>query len=162
MVNSSRSDKSAQQIYLTSQGLEEARTELDFLKNSKRAQVVDRIQRARELDDVEENSEYDAALDEQVLVEGRVTYLENILKNAQVITDASKSDFVVIGSKVKVEMDGEIDEFTIVGKVEANPLKKMISNESPVGKALLGARKGEKVEVVTPIVSYKCKVLEIK
>ena len=149
-------------VYLTSQGLEEARGELSFLKTSKRAQVSDRIQRAREFGDVVENAEYDAALDEQTLVENRIIYLEDVLKNAKVIATDPNNDFVVIGSTVKVEMDGEVDILTIVGRVEANPAKKKISNESPLGSALLGAKKGEVVEVATPIVRYKCKILEIK
>lgn len=149
-------------VYLTSKGLEEARIELNFLKDTKRAQVAERIQRAREFGDVVENAEYDAALDEQTLVENRIAYLEDVVKNAKIISQSDQNDFVVIGSTVKLEMDGEIDELTIVGKIEANPSKKMISNESPLGAALLGAKKGEVVGVATPIVRYKCKVLEIK
>lgn len=150
-------------VYLTPKGLEEAQEELSFLKTEKRAQITERIQRAREFGDISENAEYDAALDEQALVENRIVYLEEVVRNAKIINESPKSDFVVIGSKVIVEMEErEVDEFTIVGKVEANPAKKMISNESPLGSALLGGRVGETVEVVTPIVRYKCKVLEIK
>lgn len=152
----------ANNVYVTPKGLKEAQEELDFLKTAKRTEIAERIQRAREFGDVVENSEYDAALDEQALVENRIQYLEEVLKNAKVITESEKSDFVVIGSTVSVEMEGEIDEFTIVGRVEANPAKKRISNESPVGAALLGAKIGEEVEVATPIVRYKVKVLKIK
>ncbi len=158
----SRSIQSANKVYLTSHGLEESRSELEFLKNSKRSQIADRIQKAREFGDISENAEYDAALDEQALVENRIVYLEDVLKNAKVIDRVSKSDFVVIGSTVQVEMDGEIDQFTIVGKVEANPAKKMISNESPLGSAILGAKMREVVEIATPIVRYKCKILQIR
>ena len=101
-------------------------------------------------------------MEEQTLVENRIAELENILKDAKVIQDVPKSDFVVIGSTVVIEMNGEEDEFTIVGRVEADPSKKRISNESPLGSSLLGAKPGESVEVTTPIVRYKCKVLEIK
>ncbi len=149
-------------IYFTPKGLLDAKAELNELKKVKVAEVAQRIQRARELGDLNENSEYDAALEQQTMVEGRITELEEIIKNAQVIKVTAKSDFVVIGSTVLVEMDGEIDEFTIVGKMEADPAKKRISNESPVGSALLGTKTGEEVEVSTPIVRYKCKVLEIK
>lgn len=152
----------APKVYLTSNGLEEVRVELNFLKTTKRAQVAERIQRAREFGDVVENAEYDAALDEQTLIENRIAYLQDVLKNAKVISHSTQNDFVVIGSTVKMELDGETDVLTIVGKVEANPAKKMISNESPLGSALLGARKGEIVEVATPIVRYKCRVLEIR
>lgn len=162
MAKLDRSAKIAKKVYLTPQGLEDARSELIFLKNAKRFQVAERIQRARDFGDVVENAEYDAALEEQSLVETRIAYLEDILGNAQVINQKSSGDFVVIGSTVKVEMDGEIDEFTIVGRMEANPAKKKISNESPVGSAILGTKVGEEVGVATPIIKYKVKILEIK
>lgn len=163
MAKATRLVRPVKDVYLTSKGLEEAREELDFLKNTKRSEVTERIQRAREFGDIAENSEYDAALNEQALVENRVAYLEDVLKNAKIISENhEQSGFVVIGSTVVVEIDGAVDEFTIVGKVEANPTKKRISNESPVGQALLGAKVGEEVEVATPIVRYRCKVLRIK
>ena len=149
-------------IYLTEQGLQAARDELHFLKSVKRQEVTERIQSAREMGSTEENTEYDSAMEEQELLDARISELENVVKSAKIIESQEKSDFIVIGSTVKVEMDGQTDEFTIVGKMEANPLKKRISNESPVGKALLGAKAGEEVEVATPVVRYKCKVLEIK
>lgn len=154
--------RSAKNIYLTAKGLSDAKEELEFLKKTKRVQIAERIHQAREYGDLAENSEYDAAMEEQALVENRVTELENILKSAKVIAVQKTADFVVIGSTVKIEMDDEIDEFTIVGRVEADPSKKRISNESPLGEALLGTKVGETVEVTTPIVKYKCKVLEIK
>lgn len=162
MAKISRSNQSAPKVYLTPEGLKEAQVELDFLKTKKRDEVTERIRRAREFGDVAENAEYEAALDEQALVENRIAYLEDIIKNAKIITEIPKSDFVVIGSTVKVKTDEGIDEFTIVGKVEANPAKKRISNESPLGSALLGAKVGDTVEVTTLIVKYKCKVLEIR
>lgn len=154
--------KSTKGVYLTPKGLSDAREELEFLKRTKRFEIAERIQQAREYGDLAENSEYDAALEEQNLTENRISELEGILKGAKVIEKEKASDFVVIGSTVKIEMDDGIDEFTIVGRVEADPSKKRISNESPLGLALLGAKKGEAVEVATPIVRYKCKVLEIK
>lgn len=162
MTKITRVPQPAHYVYLTPKGMQEAREELDFLRGVKRTQIAERIQRAREFGDISENAEYDAALEEQALVENRIAYLEEVLKDAKIIHANPKSDFVVIGSTVKVEMDGHVDEFTIVGKVEANPTKKKISNESPVGTALLGAKVGEVVEVVTPIVRYKCKILKIK
>lgn len=162
MAKVSRVAKPVKSVYLTAEGLTEAQSELEFLKTTKRTQIAERIQRAIEFGDISENAEYDAALDEQALVEHRVAYLEEVLRDAKVITESSKKDFVVIGSTVVVDIDGSVDEFTIVGKHEANPAKKRISNESPVGTALLGAKAGEEVEVVTPIVRYKCKVLKIK
>ncbi len=149
-------------VFLTSKGLSEARAELENLKKVRRSEIANRIQQAREYGDLAENSEYDAAMEEQALTENRITELENILKSAKLIAEARSNDFVVIGSTVKVEMEGELDEFTIVGRVEADPTKKRISNESPLGSILLGAKVGEIVEVTTPIVKYKCKVLEVK
>ena len=148
--------------YLTQKGLSEAKIELEYLKKVKRAEIAQRIQQAREYGDLTENSEYDQAMDDQGMVENRIAELEIILKNPKVIEEKNSSDFVVIGSTVKIEMDDGIDEFTIVGRVEADPSKKRISNESPLGSVLLGAKKGEEIEVTTQIVRYKCKVLEIK
>ncbi len=162
MAKITKNLRPATSVYLTQEGLKEAREELDFLTSTKRAQISERIEKAREFGDIAENAEYDSALEEQALVENRIAYLEEVLKDAKVIKNGVKSDFVVIGSTVTVEMEGEIDEFTIVGKVEANPLKKRISNESPLGSSLLGAKVGETIEVATPIVRYKCKVLKIK
>lgn len=149
-------------VYLTSQGLEDVRAELALLKTVKRIEVADRIQKAREFANSEENNEYDSAVEEQIMVENRILALENVLKHAVVISPEHTNDFIVIGSTVKIELDGQLDEFTIVGKVEANPFKKRISNESPVGAALLGAKVGEELEINTPILRYKCRVLEIK
>ena len=148
--------------YLTPKGLSEAKSELEYLKTTKRSEIAERIHQAREYGDLTENSEYDSAMEDQSLIENRIAELEAILKNVKVIEESHTSDFVVIGSTVKIEMDDGIDEFTIVGRVEADPSKKRISNESPLGTVLLGAKKGEIVEVATPIVRYKCKVLEIK
>lgn len=156
------SSKVSKNTYLTHTGLADAKAELDFLKKTKRAEIADRIHQAREYGDLTENSEYDSAIADQSLIENRIAELEDILKSVKVIAEEHKEDFVVIGSLVKIDMDGEIDEFKIVGRVEADPAKKRISNESPLGTALLGAKKGEVVEVTTPIVRYKCKVLEIK
>ena len=153
---------SIKNVYLTPTGLADAKAELDFLKKNKRTEIAERIHQARQYGDLTENSEYDSAVEDQSLIENRISQLENILKSAKIIQEQHSNDFVVIGSTVKIEMDGELDEFTIVGRVEADPSKKKISNESPLGATLLGAKKGEVVEVTTPIVRYKCKVLEIK
>ena len=147
---------------LTRQGLVSLKSEYDELTKVKRTQITKRIQIAREFGDLSENSEYDAAKEEQSLLETRITQLEDVLKRAQIIEPVKKADFVVIGSTIVVEIDGEKDEFTIVGTMEADPSKKKISNESPVGTAMLGAKLGEVVEVVTPIIRAKYKILEIK
>lgn len=149
-------------VYLTTKGFIDAKAELEYLKKTKRAQIAERIHQAREYGDLTENSEYDVAVEDQSLIENRISELENIVRDAKVIVNTHAQDFVVIGSTVKIEMDDGIDEFTIVGRVEADPSKKRISNESPLGSALIGARKGETVEVATPIVRYKCKILDIR
>jgi transcription elongation factor GreA len=150
-------------IYLTPEGLADVKNELKFLKEEKRIAIAERLKQARELGEIEENSEYDSALAEQELVETKIFELEAVVRDAKLIKQEDKdTSIVTIGSTVSVEMDGSLDEFTIVGRVEANPSQKKISNESPVGIALLGAKVGEEVEVTTPIVKYKCKILEIK
>lgn len=152
----------AKKFVLTKEGLEKLQREYDFLVKTKRPQVTQRIQAAREFGDLAENSEYDAAKEEQTLTETRITELEDVLKKTEIIEEHKKGDFVIIGSTVVVEIDKEKDEFTVVGTMEADPAQRKISNESPVGAALLGARIGEVVEVTTPIIRAKYKILEIK
>ena len=146
---------------LTKQGLEHLKNKYEELINSKRPAIAQRINRAREFGDLAENSEYDAAKDEQSLLESRISELEKVLHKAQIVQE-SRTDFVVIGSTVLVEIDGEKDKFTIVGTMEANPAERKISDESPVGQALLSAKVGEVVEVNTSIIKAKYKILEIK
>lgn len=152
----------SKKFILTKEGLEDLRSEYNDLVNTKRTQIAKRIQRAREFGDLSENSEYDAAKEEQSLIEARISQLEEVLPKAEVIKTAPTSNFVVIGSTVRVEIDGQKEEFSIVGSMEANPAKRKISNESPVGAALLGAKIGELVEVTTPIIRAKYKILEVK
>lgn len=152
----------AKKFILTQEGLSNLKQEYEELVYQKRPAITQRIRNAREFGDLSENSEYDAAKEEQTLIETRITALEQVLKKAQVITPTQKTDFIVIGSTVVVEIEGEIDEFQVVGTMEADPAKRKISNESPVGQALLGAKVGDVVEVSTPIVKAKYKVLEIK
>jgi len=152
---------STPKVYFTQSGLENTRADLETLKSIKRKEVSDRIEAARQQDDDEENSEYDAAIEEQSLIESKIVYLEEVLHNAKLITKDAANESVLVGSTVRVDMDGRIQEFTIVGKVEANPAKKKISNESPVGAALLGARIGEEIEISTPNLKYRCKILSI-
>lgn len=162
MVSTTKSTVTSKSVYLTSEGLIEAKNELDYLKNKKRLEVAERIQNAREDGGVSENSEYDAAIEEQSMVEAKISELEAVIHAAKIIKGETKSDIVTIGSTVKVDMGGQIDEFTIVGRVEANPSKKKISNESPVGSALIGSKQGEVVDITTSIIKYKVKVLEVK
>lgn len=147
---------------LTPEGFVQLQREYDNLVKTKRPQIAQRIQQAREFGDLAENSEYDAAKEEQTLIEVRIANIEDVLHKAQVIEPAGKTDLIVIGSTVVVEMNDEIHEFTIVGSMEADPAAKKISNESPVGKALLGLKAGESTEVVVGPVKSLIKVLEIK
>lgn len=147
---------------LTKEGLSHLKSEYDELINSKRPQIATRIQRAREFGDLSENSEYDAAKEEQSLLEHRISELEGVLSKAQIIQEVPKTDIIVIGSRVVVEMNDEEHEFAIVGSMEADPAEKKISNESPVGQALLGLKAGESIEIAVGPIKRKVKVLEIK
>lgn len=150
-------------VFLTQEGLTAAKVELLNLKTRKRAEIATRIAKALEFGSLDENSDYDAALNEQSMAEGRILELEEIIRSTKLIEkEPQDNGLVTLGSVVRIKMDEGIEEFTIVGKLEANPAKKRISNESPIGSALLGARLGDEILVKTPMSSYKCKVLEIK
>jgi transcription elongation factor GreA len=137
--------------FLTRAGFERLTKELEYLRNVRRPEVADHIRIAKEDGDLSENAGYDAAKDEQAFVEGRILTLESILKNVQIIQNRQDSEFITLGSKVKVREDGyEPEVFQIVGSTEANPAEGRISNVSPLGQALLGRRVSENVEVSTP------------
>ena len=150
---------------LTPQGLEELKARIEHLRGQRRREVAERIKEAREFGDIAENSEYDDAKNEQALVEHRIATLEERLLSARVIEkkDIAK-DVVSVGSTVKLRDMGanKTVEYRIVGSAEANPAEQKLSNESPVGKAILGKKKGEVVEVAAPRGSLKFKILEIK
>ena len=137
-------------VYLTAEGKTQLEEELTHLKMVRRPEVADRIQQAKMDGDVSESGEYEDAKNEQAMVEGRIRTLEHMLTNAQII-EGKKSDVVALGSRVKLrDGEGEDYEWTIVGSAEANPRQSRISNESPVGKALMGKKKGDKLSVDTP------------
>ena len=150
---------------LTYQGLQKLEEELQNLKVVRRKEVAQKIKEAREQGDLSENAEYDAAKDEQRDIEARIEDIEKILKNAEVVVEeVVELDKISIGCKVKildVEENEEL-EYKIVGSTEANSLKGKISNESPVGKALLGAKIGDVVKVETHVGELEYKVLEIQ
>lgn len=150
---------------LTYAGLKKLEDELHDLKVVKRKEVAGKIREAREQGDLSENAEYDAAKDEQRDIEARIEEIEKILKNAEVVVeDEVELDKISVGCKVKLydfEFEEEI-EFKIVGSTEANSLQGKISNESPVGKALIGAKMGETVNVEMPAGIMQYKVLEIQ
>ena len=154
----------AKKNLLTAEGLKVLEDELEDLKVNKRKEVSQKIKEAREQGDLSENAEYDAAKDEQRDIEARIEEIEKILKNAEVVTDEHATKNINIGWTVTlldVEFDEEV-EYRIVGSTEANSLKGKISNESPVGKALLGAKKGQTVSVETQAGVLKYKVLGIE
>lgn len=147
---------------LTQEGLNKLKEELDYLKNEKRPQVADRIKSAKELGDLSENAEYQEAKEEQSFVEGRILELEHLIKTSSVAAKTTKDGTVQVGSKVKINRDGQEMNFTIVGSTEADPVAGKISLESPFGEALMGRKVGEEVEVDLPGGKTKCKILEIE
>lgn len=151
-------------VFLTAEGLDKLENELDELKSVRRKEVAERIKQALDFGDISENAEYDQAKNEQAKLEERIARLETILRNAKLIDEDEITTHVVgIGSKVVVkdlEFDEEM-EYTIVGSAEADPYCGKISNESPLGKSLLGSKSGEVIDVQVPDGVIKYKVLNI-
>ena len=148
------------ELVLTQEGLEKLATELDDLKTVHRKEVNERIRQAKEFGDISENAEYEAAKQEQAFVEGRIMRVEAMIRNARVIDESDyAADEVHLGAGVKVKdvKAGTTLEFTIVGSAEADPKNNRLSNESPLGHALIGKKKGETVDVQAPrgITTYK-------
>jgi len=138
------------QFYLTRAGVDELNTELESLTGMRSA-IAERIKTAREFGDLSENAEYTSARQEQERVEGRIAEIEHILQNVEIITKPQGTNKVRLGSVVKLKADGKTKEFQVVGTVEADPLNGKISDESPIGQALMGKKEGEEVEIKTPI-----------
>jgi transcription elongation factor GreA len=150
---------------MTQAGKEKLEQELEHLKTVVRKEVVERIKIARSFGDLSENSEYDAAKDEQAFVEGRITTIENMIRNARIISeDELSKDSVSLGSSVTfVELpEGDEETYTIVGSAEADPFEGKISNDSPIAKSLMGRKVGDQVTVQTPGGEMKVKIIEIK
>lgn len=149
---------------MTKAGKEKLEQELEQLKTVKRKEVVERIKIARSFGDLSENSEYDSAKDEQAFVEGRITTLENMIRNAKIIEESDLvSDTVSLGKSVTfVELpDGEEETYTIVGSAEADPFEGKISNDSPIAQSLIGKKVGEQVTVQTPGGEMQVKIVSI-
>ena len=143
----------ARETLITPEGLEKLKEELEYLENDKRREVADRIKQAREFGDIAENSEYDDAKNEQAMLEQRIAQLEERLRSASVIDAGDLStEAVMIGSVVHVkdEKTGKSQKFALVGSAEANPAEGRLSNESPVGRAVLGHKRNEVVSVKVP------------
>jgi transcription elongation factor GreA len=149
-------------VYLTREGFRKVEEDLEQLRTVKRPQVAERIRKAKEFTDTVDNAEYDEAKSEQAFIEGRIQELEATLANAEIIGEGPHPDYVALGSTVTVkDADGVEEEYTIVGSVEADPRHGMISNESPVGRALLGKRVGEQASVVAPGGSFDLTVVRV-
>ena len=152
------------EVYLTQEGLDELKKELDNLINVRRPENIIAIKEARALGDLSENAEYDAARNEQAQIEARIQTVEKMLENVKIITKADTSK-VSLGTTVAIKYvdddDDEGDEYKIVGSQEADPFESKISNESPIAKALLGHKVGDTVSVESPNGSYEIKVIEI-
>ena len=153
------------EVILTPEGHEKLKEEINTLSTVRRREVADRIRVAREFGDISENAEYDDAKNEQAMLEHKIAMLEDRLANARVIRSGEVDLSVVsIGAKVRLKDVGanQTVEYTIVGSAEADPSEQKLSNESPVGKAIIGKKKGETVEVVAPRGSMKYKILDIQ
>lgn len=155
--------KNKNTVYLTQEGLDALKVELDDLITNKRPENIQAIKEARALGDLSENAEYDAARNEQAVIESRIQQLEKMLENVSIISEVS-TDMVGIGNTVAIKYvdDDEEDEYKIVGSQEANPFESKISNESPIAKALFEHKVGDIVTVESPNGSYDVEIIEIK
>ena len=152
----------AEEVILTKEGKKELEKRLEYLKITKRSEITERIKTAREFGDLSENAEYDAAKNEQAMLEGEILEIEAKLKHAVIIKDNDKKDTVSLGSKVDfVTEDGEEYSYEIVGTTEADVENNSISNESPIGNALLGKKAGESAVVKAPAGNYTITVKKV-
>ena len=161
----SETGESTNKIYVSPEGLRQMEEKLKYLQTVRMAEVAEHLNVARGYGDLSENAEYDEARDEQAKLAGEIAELENALRNAVVIDDASVTDeYVNIGTTVRVLYldEGDEEEYSIVGARESDPMNNRISNESPMGAALLGHKAGDTVTVEAPDGSYELKVLEIR
>jgi transcription elongation factor GreA len=165
MQNSLVQDSTMTTNFLTKEGFNKLQEELDHLRTKKRQEVADRLHEAMEGGELIENAEYEAAKNEQAFVEGRIQELDVLLATAQIIEENGKhkkGDAIQVGSKVTIkEGNFEAETFTIVGAAEANPRDGKISNESPIGKAILGHKLNDVVKVETPAGTYNVKILKV-
>lgn len=148
-------------VYVSAEGLKKLQTELEELRTVKRNEVAERIHAAMEFGDFTENSELEQAKNDQAFLEGRIMTVEQMIKNAQIIDENSRHDLVEVGSHVTVEADGQKEKYVIVGSAEASPSEGKISNESPVGRALLGHKTGETVKLSVPAGTIEMKILAV-
>ncbi len=158
-------EAAVKEVILTPEGYEKLKTEVEYLSTEKRRDVAERIKVAREFGDIMENAEYDDAKNEQAMLEHRIALLEQRMRDARVIdTSEVTADAVSVGTLVRLRdlEAGKTSEYQIVGSAEANPAENKLSNESPVGRAIMGRKKGETVEVVAPRGTLRFKIMSIK
>jgi transcription elongation factor GreA len=149
-------------VLLTSDGLKKLHEELKVLKEERRKEVIERIQEAISHGDLSENADYAQAKEEQAFIEGRIQEIEEMIKNAQIIEHNANSSQVTVGSTVHLRTNGKEVTYTIVGSNEANPSAGKISNESLVGRSLLGAKQGQKLSIQTPVGAAEYEIVAIK
>ena len=151
------------EIFMTAEGKKQLEERLKYLKTEGRNEAAEKIREAREFGDLSENAEYDIATEEQAKMEAEILEIEAKLHNVQIIDNKVKGDRIDVGSKVVLKAaDGTVFEYTIVGTHESNPMEGRISNESPIGKAILGKRKGDEVSVAAPAGELKYKIIDNK
>lgn len=150
-----------QKKLLTKEGLEQLKRELNDLRDNRRSDAVKRVALARDQGDLSENSEYTAARDDLAFIDERILELEEILKDVQVISEDHPKNLVYLGSSVTVHINGKKDVYMIVGEWEANPREKKISHSSPLGKALMGKKVGEVIDVEAPVGKISYKIVDI-
>lgn len=146
---------------ISKEGYEKLKHELDLLSNEKRREIADRIQKAKDMGDLSENAEYSEAKDAQAFNEGRIIELQNLLKNLTVVENGNGKGIVGMGSKITVATDNKEKEYTIVSFNEVNPVEGKISNESPLGHAFVGKKKGDEVTVETPKGKMQYKIIKV-
>lgn len=160
----------SEEMLITKEGLKKLKEELEFLKTTKRQEIAQRLKEAISYGDLSENAEYEEAKNDQAFIEGRILELEKQIKNARIIAEgiaarsSAKSRTIDIGSVVTVRNKTDADEpetYTIVGSMEADPVEHKISNESPIGKALLGREKGDVIDVIAPAGKFKYEILKV-
>lgn len=148
-------------IILTTDGFDKLNIELSDLIKNKRPTAIERLKRAREMGDLSENSEYTAAKEDLSFTEGRIQEIEEIIKRAEVVKNNNRNNIVDVGTKVKVLNNEKEEIIEIVGELEADPINKKLSSKSPIGKALIGTKPGDKVNISIPAGTISYKVLEI-
>ena len=148
--------------YFSKEGLEKLKNELDERVNIQRADIAKRLKEAKEEGDISENAAFDSAKEAQALNEGRIEEIKSVLENVKIFTGSSGKSTIEVGSSTTVESKNGVQDFSIVGAAESDPIKGFISNESPIGSAFLGHKKGDMVKVMTPKGVVEYKILEVK